>query len=228
MRNEFSAIIERNMAEHTPVPTPHRAVYGFALFLFFKTLFILYLFWAFVPENIIEEKLGLTYLPDKYFALYIPILVLCALTIFGFFIYPSWNLSMQDNVNDIHTIQDRYSLRRCQYKGNASHSGDRSTIKNCERKVNDGNDDDGPTNMWHRERYCALHRTKAGRNAGPYQTVGAERNIENFCDCMDKTKCLLNKNPNHINLMYDRATVPSVCDIDIVDVCKQLFRKDGS
>lgn len=209
------------MAEHTPAPTPNRAVYGFALFLFFKTLFILYLFWAFVPESILEEKLGLTYLPDKYFALYIPILVIFALTMFGFFIYPAWNLSMQDDINDIHTINDRYTIERCRY---VSANG-----KQCEMKVLKSDDEINghQLNVWHCEKYCIIHKVeqKEHKRSKEQLYVGVAKNIENYCDCTDKTKCLLNKNPNHLNILYERATVPSVCDIDLVDVCKQLFRK---
>lgn len=209
------------MAEHTPAPTPNRAVYGFALFLFFKTLFILYLCWAFVPESILEEKLGLTYLPDKYFALYIPVLVIFALTMFGFFIYPAWNLSMQDDIDCIHTINDRYTIHRCQHIA--------ANGKQCEMKVMTSNNetDDHQLNIWHCETYCVIHKVEhKGNNQEKEQpTVELTKNIENYCDCTDKSKCLLNKNPNHLNILYERTTVPSVCDIDLVYVCEQLFRK---
>ncbi len=89
------------MPEHTPAPTPHRAVYGFAVFLLFKTLLILYLFWAFVPDNFLENSLGLTYLPDKYFAMFLPMVVMMALIFFAFLIYPALNLSMTADVDDI-------------------------------------------------------------------------------------------------------------------------------
>lgn len=200
------------MAEHTPVPTPHRAVYGFALFLFFKTLFVLYLFWAFVPDHIIEETLGLTYLPDKYFALYIPILVLCSLTIFGFFIYPSWNLSMQNNIDSIHTITDCYSINRCQFI-------DVTSNKKCDRKVTNEFEKSG--NRWKQEQFCDEHLNDQAIDG---QQCGV-RNIENYCDCTNKIKCLLNRNPNHINVLYGRDMVPNVCDINIVDVCSRLFRE---
>lgn len=202
------------MAEHTPLPTPHRAVYGFALYLFFKTLFIIYLLWAFVPESLIKHELGL---PDKYFAFYIPILVLCCLTVFGFFIYPSWNLSMQHSVNDVRTLRDRYSLRRCEYTDSTYPIG-----RKCEKKINENNKES--SNVWQRTHFCDFHKSRPDGSETIQNTYNGT-NLENFCDCLDKSRCMLHKYPEHMNVLRSRATVPSVCDIDIVDVCHQLFRK---
>lgn len=205
------------MAEHTPAPTPNRAVYGFAWFLFFKTLFILYICWAFIPEHILEEQLGLTYLPDKYFALYLPILVLCALTIFTFLIYPPWNLAMQDDINDLHTIRDGYSIHRCQQLIT-------KTGKFCEQKVAETIPDaSNEYNIWKREKFCDLHRNET--NALQSEKHSNENQMKNYCDCVDKSKCFLTKHPNHLSILNSRATVPSVCDLDISDVSKQFFRE---
>jgi len=203
------------MAEHTPLPTPHRAVYGFALYLFFKTLFIIYLLWAFVPETFNDHELGL---PHKYFALYIPILVLCCLTVFGFFIYPSWNLSMQHSVHDVRNIHDRYSLKRCEYADSTYPVG-----RKCEKKINEH--PDGSTNVWQRTHFCDLHKCAGQDGQEPVRSTYDGANLDDFCDCIDKSKCMLHNYPEHINLLRSRATVSSVCDIDIVDVCHQLFRK---
>jgi len=203
------------MAEHTPLPTPYRAVYGFALYLFFKTLFIIYLLWAFVPETFIKHELGL---PHKYFALYIPILVLCCLTVFGFFIYPLWNLSMQHCIHDVRTMHDRYSLHRCEYTDGTYPVG-----RKCEKKINEKNN--GSSNVWQRAQFCDLHKSDGHDGQEPVRNTYNGANLDDFCDCIDKSQCMLHKHPEHINLLRSRATVPSVCDIDIVDVCHQLFRK---
>lgn len=93
------------MPEHTPAPTPSRAVYGFVLFLGCKTLFLLYIVWAIVPENWFEH-INITYLPQRYWAVTIPILLLTILATFGFVIYPSLNFCMTPNVDDLRTVLD--------------------------------------------------------------------------------------------------------------------------
>lgn len=196
------------MAEHTPAPTPNRAVYGFAWFLFFNTLFVLYVFWAFVPDHILIDTLGLTYLPDKYFALYMPILVLCCLTMFAFLIYPPSNLAMQDEINDMHTICDNYAIRRCTHVC-------AKTNKKCGEKIEQNQSND--TNIWQKGSFCAIHRMQRAD-----ETM---KSTSNYCDCVDKRKCLLTKNPKHLNILAERATVPTVYDLDLAEVCTHIFRE---
>lgn len=203
------------MAEPTPAPTPSRAVYGFAWFLVFKTLFILYVCWALLPEYILQDVLGLTYLPDKYFALFLPILVLCALTVFAFLIYPPWNLSMQDDVNDLHTLRDKFMIVRCKHIHNV-------TGKQCENHVDPiPSDASNNFNRWLFQTYCEIHREKniveMPNESGDCQKAGE------LCDCVNKSKCWLQKHPNHLNVLHKRATVPNACDLNASDVCKELF-----
>lgn len=99
------------MPEHTPAPTPHRAVYGFALYLSFKLFLVLYLIWAILPEWWFEY-LNITCLPQRYWAVAIPITVITSLLIFGFIVYPSINLCMTPDFNDINTITDETTLQR--------------------------------------------------------------------------------------------------------------------
>lgn len=203
------------MIETTPGPTPNRAVYGFAWFLFSNTLFVLYLFWAFVPEYIQQDVLGLTYLPDKYFAMVLPVWVLTALTFFAFFIYPPWNLAMQDNINDLHTIRDSKTIRRCQYVSAL-------TGKRCEQKVNPiPANDSNNFNIWSFEKFCREHMDR-----GEESVESENDELDSFCDCIDKSHCLLTKNPIHLNVLRKRETVPSISDLDIVDVSEQLFLDD--
>lgn len=202
------------MAEPTPAPTPHRAVYGFAWFLFFKTLFILYVCWALLPDYIFQEVLGFTYLPDKYFALFLPILVLCALTIFAFFIYPPWNMSMQDDVNNVHTLRDKRMIVRCQHIS-------KSTGKRCGNKVDPiPSSESNNFNRWLFETYCQRHSERDGMTEA--DSDDSEHENE-FCDCVNKAKCLLQHRRNHLDVLRQRATIPNACDLDIGDVSKQLF-----
>ncbi|XP_031343204.1 phosphatidylinositol N-acetylglucosaminyltransferase subunit P [Photinus pyralis] len=99
------------MPEHTPAPTPHRAVYGFALYLSFKVFFVLYVIWAVVPESWFKY-LNITCLPQRYWAIAVPIFIITSLLIFGFIIYPSINLCMTPDFNDINTITDETTLQR--------------------------------------------------------------------------------------------------------------------
>ncbi|EDW67009.1 phosphatidylinositol N-acetylglucosaminyltransferase subunit P [Drosophila virilis] len=89
------------MPEHSPAPTPHRAIYGFAFYILFTVLFFVYVAWAFLPV-----ELGLhSYLPDKYFAVFVPVLILvCAF--FAVIIYPAINLSLTPNIDSIASVVD--------------------------------------------------------------------------------------------------------------------------
>ncbi|KAH8385929.1 phosphatidylinositol N-acetylglucosaminyltransferase subunit P [Drosophila serrata] len=90
------------MPEHSPAPTPHRAIYGFAFYMLFTVLFITYVAWALLPL-----EFGLhSYLPDKYFAVFIPFLLLVFAWFFAFLIYPAINLSMTVNVDAIASVVD--------------------------------------------------------------------------------------------------------------------------
>lgn len=99
------------MPEHTPAPTPSRAVYGFAMFLSFRTFFILYLIWAILPEEWFR-LVGITCLPQRYWAVAIPIFLLTVLAIFAFLIYPNLGSFMTPNVDDLRTIRDSTSTRK--------------------------------------------------------------------------------------------------------------------
>ncbi len=67
------------MPEHTPSPQPARAIYGFALFLVSILIGIIYFIWALVPDSYLNA-IGLYYLPDKYWAIAIPL----SIVLFGF------------------------------------------------------------------------------------------------------------------------------------------------
>lgn len=62
------------MSEHTPSPNPARGIYGFALFLCSFLIGVVYFVWALVPDRHLNS-IGLYYLPDKYWAIAIPLVI---------------------------------------------------------------------------------------------------------------------------------------------------------
>ncbi|XP_043461136.1 phosphatidylinositol N-acetylglucosaminyltransferase subunit P [Leptopilina heterotoma] len=101
------------MAEHTPAPYAPRSVYGYALYISSNLLILLYLIWAFVPEEFLNDYLGLTYWPSKYWAVAIPVWAIFAILLFGFVIYPAINMLLTPDIDDIRTITDKYSVLEC-------------------------------------------------------------------------------------------------------------------
>lgn len=99
------------MPEHTPAPTPSRSVYGFVLLLSAKTLFLVFLIWGLIPRHIFEQ-VNITYLPQRYWAISIPIFLLTFLAMFAFIIYPSLNLCMTPSVDDMVTVFDRSNMEK--------------------------------------------------------------------------------------------------------------------
>lgn len=97
------------MPEHTPAPTPSRAVYGFMLYLVCYSAFALYFVWAVVPDTFLHS-LGLTYWPQKYWAVAIPIHVGLAIALFAAVIYPAINMNMTPSLDDMSTVTDQHAL----------------------------------------------------------------------------------------------------------------------
>lgn len=120
------------MPEHTPVPTPSRAVYGFILALSCKIMFFIYLMWALIPENWFRS-IGITCLPHRYWVIAIPIFLLTLLALFAFIIYPSLGLMMTPDWNELKTIKDRCSdIRQSeQFENNAVVRKTEYTRKGC-------------------------------------------------------------------------------------------------
>ncbi|XP_055621506.1 uncharacterized protein LOC129765342 [Toxorhynchites rutilus septentrionalis] len=195
------------MPEHIPSPTASRAIYGFCLFLLFKTLFILYLLWAFIPTHILDG-IGLSYLPDKYFALFVPILVLVGVTFFAFLVYPSLSLSMMPEVDAVSTITDNFAIVRCQYQ-----FPDR---QRCNNKIDQPYED-----SWMVKPICSKHSIRVTTASD----LRSSTRISNYCDCLEEERCLLKKDPRHLAKLRAKPMVPAVSDLNLAEVSRVLYRK---
>ncbi|ROT63376.1 phosphatidylinositol N-acetylglucosaminyltransferase subunit P-like [Penaeus monodon] len=102
------------MGEHTPAPSPGRSYYGFVLYLLGWAGIISYLAWALIPHSYLAA-LGLTYIPQPYWALAFPSVIITLVLIFVFFIYPSLNLILALPPHDIRNITDNMAMREEDY-----------------------------------------------------------------------------------------------------------------
>ena len=86
-------------------PAPYRAIYGFVLWLISYVFLLIYVVWAFISEEWLHI-IGLTYWPQKYWAVAIPAYIFTGILLFGFVIYPSINLLITPPLNDLRTVVD--------------------------------------------------------------------------------------------------------------------------
>ncbi|KAK6635989.1 hypothetical protein RUM43_009641 [Polyplax serrata] len=111
------------MGEHTPAPTPSRGVYGFALYLICLCGLVVYTVWAAVPDCVLHS-LGISYYPQKYWAIALPVYCMMALAVFAFFIYPSMNLLLTPALDDMKVVTDSHAMfRECDKNATLLHCG---------------------------------------------------------------------------------------------------------
>jgi hypothetical protein len=152
-----------------------------------------------VPNEILEH-FGITELPNKYFALFIPPLVLTATTLFAFFIYPSLRFIMTPNMNSINTITDSSAVYRCKHKTNDEIVCDEKIIVHKLPWNNFG------------EWTCDKHdEHRASR-------------IKNYCDCVEKDKCLLNNDKLYVDKLRKKQNeIQNASDLQIWNVSEVLY-----
>lgn len=97
------------MVVNTPSPTPSRANNGFVLYLASTIMFVVYLLWAFIPYPLLN-LFGLSYLPQKYWAIAVPIYGMVSLFVFVIFFYPCINLLLVPARDSANVITDSYTL----------------------------------------------------------------------------------------------------------------------
>lgn len=98
--------------DHSPSPTPERAVYGFVVYLLTTGAFLCYILWLIIPSDILES-LGITFLPQKYWAVAIPIYLSVAFFLFIIVIYPSLGMVMYTpslTEGDLRHVIDEYTV----------------------------------------------------------------------------------------------------------------------
>ncbi|KAK2148883.1 hypothetical protein LSH36_477g01047 [Paralvinella palmiformis] len=97
------------MSKNTPSPTPERAIYGFVLYLGAWVCLAIYLVWAYIPDDWLHA-VGLTYWPQKYWAIAVPCYLLVTL-ISIVTLYVAGNFILTVPLDSINTIEDTYSCQ---------------------------------------------------------------------------------------------------------------------
>ncbi len=104
--------------QHSPSPTPERAVYGFALYLLATAGFSLYLIWLVLPAPTLEWIGVGSFLPQKYWAVALPIYFSVAFFLFVFVVYPSLGMLMTPSSKDVRNVTDEFVLYDHSYSKN--------------------------------------------------------------------------------------------------------------
>ncbi|XP_074655575.1 phosphatidylinositol N-acetylglucosaminyltransferase subunit P-like isoform X2 [Tubulanus polymorphus] len=101
---------KKSEPEHSPSPTPERAIYGFVLYLFGiigLCELSLYIIWAFIPLSWLEA-VGLTYWPQKYWAFAAPVYGSVAF-VFIIIFYVASNFLLTAPCDSMQTITDKFA-----------------------------------------------------------------------------------------------------------------------
>ncbi|KAI7830917.1 phosphatidylinositol N-acetylglucosaminyltransferase subunit P-like protein [Kickxella alabastrina] len=87
--------------------TPTFEYYGFVVYLVSLAAFFVYLMWAYLPDNVLEA-IGITYYPDRYWALALPAWWMTAVA-FVYLFNMAANMYNTPLLNSIDNITDSYS-----------------------------------------------------------------------------------------------------------------------
>ncbi|VDO53339.1 unnamed protein product [Onchocerca flexuosa] len=91
----------------SPNPSPARGIYGFALYVCSWFFLALYLIWALVPTPYLES-LHLTYLPAKYWAIAIPLLLPITVAAFIILVLAHNLIQLHGVFENIEVIEDDF------------------------------------------------------------------------------------------------------------------------
>ncbi|CAO3644630.1 unnamed protein product [Cunninghamella blakesleeana] len=105
--------VERAPPVATTNKTPIYEYYGFVMYLTSFVVFGIYIIWAYVPDQVLHE-LGITYYPNRYWALAIPIWLM-TLVWFIFFSYMIINLMNTPPFDSFDCITGTYKIITSNY-----------------------------------------------------------------------------------------------------------------
>ncbi|XP_064456953.1 phosphatidylinositol N-acetylglucosaminyltransferase subunit P-like [Ornithodoros turicata] len=97
------------MAVKTPAPSPIRGIYGYVLYVSCWLGFLLYVIWAYLPSPWLEA-VGVTYLPNKYWAIAVPLYVMTAVLVFGTCLYPGYIMLATAPLDSESVLTDRHAV----------------------------------------------------------------------------------------------------------------------
>lgn len=95
-------------SEASPAPTPSRAVYGFVMWLSSHLCLLMYLVWALVPDRYLELA-GLEFLPQKYWAVAVPLYLSVCFFLLVFVVYPCLGMLVTPQSDHLSNVTDSRS-----------------------------------------------------------------------------------------------------------------------
>uniref|UniRef100_G3MMZ6 Phosphatidylinositol N-acetylglucosaminyltransferase subunit P n=2 Tax=Amblyomma TaxID=6942 RepID=G3MMZ6_AMBMU len=97
------------MAIKTPAPLASRAIYGYVLYVSCHLGLALYVLWAYIPSSWLRA-MGITYFPDKVWAIAVPFVGVIAILMFGFCLYPAIIAFSTASLDSPATICDKHAI----------------------------------------------------------------------------------------------------------------------
>uniref|UniRef100_A0A2P2HWT4 Phosphatidylinositol N-acetylglucosaminyltransferase subunit P-like n=1 Tax=Hirondellea gigas TaxID=1518452 RepID=A0A2P2HWT4_9CRUS len=185
----------------TPAPTPGRSYYGFLLYILGWLGILCYLIWAVVPHCYLHQ-VGITYIPQRYWAVAIPSLLIGGVLFFITLVYPGINLMLTVPPHDMRNLEDDQTIRRESYSDQDFYL---------------------PKLMQNKKYMLYRHRKSCSK-----QSDKSEENI--FKNNQSSIKSKQFKKPTVYNRMKESkqkqsnyASVPPVYDLQISEVCHVLY-----